>query len=103
MVPTSASGRLTCSLLLQLEAVAECASRLKLLSEALDVSDRRLERSLASQEQELLRLQVAGLGFEVKESLLEAHGLVLLANNQVDTEKSGELSQTQMWFFWTNL
>uniref|UniRef100_A0A3P9MDK6 Midasin n=1 Tax=Oryzias latipes TaxID=8090 RepID=A0A3P9MDK6_ORYLA len=72
----------------KLEAVAECASRLKLLSEALDVSDWRLERSLASQEQELLRLQVAGLGFEVKESLLEAHGLVLLANNQVDPEKS---------------
>ncbi|XP_078798874.1 midasin isoform X2 [Oryzias latipes] len=77
----------------KLEAVAECASRLKLLSEALDISDRRLERSLVSQEQELLRLQVAGLGFEVKESLLEAHGLVLLANNQVDTEKSGVLEK----------
>lgn len=41
--------------------------------------------------QELVRLQGAGLGLDIKESLLEAWGLVLLANNQLDPQKSGEL------------
>lgn len=89
----------TCSLL-QLESVAECSSRLKLLTDVLDVSALKLDSSLAPLDQELLRLQVAGLGVEVKEVLLEALGLVLLANNQVDPQKSGEFSETQMWSCW---
>uniref|UniRef100_A0A3B3CZB6 Midasin n=1 Tax=Oryzias melastigma TaxID=30732 RepID=A0A3B3CZB6_ORYME len=72
----------------KLESVAECSSRLKLLTDVLDVSALKLDSSLAPLDQELLRLQVAGLGVEVKEVLLEALGLVLLANNQVDPQKS---------------
>lgn len=75
----------------QLEAVAECASRLRLLSKALDVSDLRLDGTTGPLRQELVRLQGAGLGLDIKESLLEACGLVLLANNQLDPHKSGEL------------
>lgn len=77
--------------LLQLESVAECASRLRLLSKALDVRDLRLDGTTGPWKQELVRLQGAGLGLDVKESLLEACGLVLLANNQLDPQKSGEL------------
>lgn len=40
--------------------------------------------------QELVRLQGAGLGLDIKERLLEAWGLILLANNQLDPQKSGE-------------
>lgn len=75
----------------QLESVAECASRLRLLSKALDVSDLRLDGTTGPWMQELVRLQGAGLGLDIKESLLEAFGLVLLANNQLDPQKSGEL------------
>lgn len=78
-----------CSLY-QLESVAECASRLRLLNKALDVSALRLDGGEAPQRQELVRLQAAGLGLDVKERLLEACGLVLLANNQLDPHKSGE-------------
>lgn len=74
----------------QLESVAECASRLRLLNKALDVSALRLDGGEAPKRQELVRLQAAGLGLDVKESLLEACGLVLLANNQLDPHKSGE-------------
>uniref|UniRef100_A0A3Q3NKD3 Midasin n=1 Tax=Labrus bergylta TaxID=56723 RepID=A0A3Q3NKD3_9LABR len=72
----------------KLESVAECASRLRLLSKALDVSDLRLDGSSSPLRQELVRLQGAGLGLDVKESLLEAWGLVLLANNQLDPHTS---------------
>lgn len=75
----------------QLESVAECASRLRLLSKALDVSDLRLDGATGPWRQELVRLQGAGLGLDIKESLLEAFGLVLLANNQLDSQKSGKL------------
>jgi len=78
------------TLLLQLESVAECASRLRILSKALDVSDLRLDGATGPWTQELVRLQGAGLGLDIKESLLEAWGLVLLANNQLDPTKSGE-------------
>lgn len=74
----------------QLESVAECASRLRLLNKALDVSALRLDGGEAPRRQELVRLQAAGLGLDVKESLLETCGLVLLANNQLDPHKSGE-------------
>lgn len=71
--------------------MAECASRLRLLSKALDVSDLRLDSTTGFWRQELVRLQGAGLKLDIKESLLEAWGLVLLANNQPDPQKSGEL------------
>ncbi|XP_060907246.1 midasin [Labrus mixtus] len=77
----------------KLESVAECASRLRLLSKALDVSDLRLDGSSSPLRQELVRLQGAGLGLDVKESLLEAWGLVLLANNQLDPHTSGVLER----------
>ncbi|XP_075869163.1 midasin [Nelusetta ayraudi] len=75
------------------ESVAECASRLRLLNKALDVSALRLDGGEAPCKQELVRLQAAGLGLDVKESLLEACGLVLLANNQLDPHKSGVLER----------
>ncbi|XP_034555077.1 midasin [Notolabrus celidotus] len=77
----------------KLESVAECASRLRLLSRALDVSDLRLDGSSAPLRHELVRLQGAGLGLDIKESLLEAWGLVLLANNQLDPQTSGVLER----------
>ncbi|XP_030578137.1 midasin [Archocentrus centrarchus] len=77
----------------KLESVAECASRLRLLSKALDVSDLRLDSSTILRRQELVRLQGAGLGLDIKESLLEAWGLVLLANNQLDPQNSGVLER----------
>ncbi|XP_054474709.1 midasin [Anoplopoma fimbria] len=77
----------------KLESVAECASRLRLLSKALDISDLRLDGTTGHLRQELVRLQGAGLGLDIKESLLEAWGLVLLANNQLDPQKSGVLER----------
>ncbi|XP_059212052.1 midasin [Centropristis striata] len=77
----------------KLESVAECASRLRLLSKVLDVSDLRLDGSTGPVGQELVRLHGAGLGLDIKESLLEAWGLVLLANNQLDPQKSGVLER----------
>uniref|UniRef100_A0AAQ5XCQ8 Midasin n=1 Tax=Amphiprion ocellaris TaxID=80972 RepID=A0AAQ5XCQ8_AMPOC len=74
----------------KLESVAECASRLRLLSKALDVSDMKLDGTTGPWRQKLVQLQGAGLGLDIKESLLEAWGLVLLANNQLDPKKSGE-------------
>ncbi|XP_061563343.1 midasin [Cololabis saira] len=77
----------------KLETVAECASRLKLLSTALDASDLRLDHSLDPWKQELVRIRGAALELDIKESLLEAMGLVLLANNQLDPQKSGVLEK----------
>ncbi|XP_029902559.1 midasin isoform X2 [Myripristis murdjan] len=77
----------------KLESVAECASRLRVLSKALDVGDLRLDGTAVRWKQELVRLQGAGLGLDTKESLLEAWGLVLLANNQLDPHKSGVLQR----------
>uniref|UniRef100_A0A665V858 Midasin n=1 Tax=Echeneis naucrates TaxID=173247 RepID=A0A665V858_ECHNA len=91
--------RLPQLLLGDLESVGKCASRLRLLSRALDVSDLRLDDTTAQWKRELVRLQGAGLMLDVKESLLEAWGLVLLANNQLDPQKSGEfVSQTALRF-----
>uniref|UniRef100_A0A3Q1FB83 Midasin AAA ATPase 1 n=1 Tax=Acanthochromis polyacanthus TaxID=80966 RepID=A0A3Q1FB83_9TELE len=77
----------------KLESVAECASRLRLLSKALDVSDMKLDGTTGPWRQKLVQLQGAGLGLDIKESLLEAWGLVLLANNQLDPKKSGVLER----------
>lgn len=84
--------------------MAECASRLRLLSKALDVSDLRLDGTTGPWRQELVRLQGAGLGLDIKESLLEAWGLVLLANHQLDPKKSGEfVSQKDLPYLCTAL
>ncbi|XP_061668786.1 midasin isoform X2 [Syngnathoides biaculeatus] len=72
----------------KLEIVAKCASQLRVLSKALDVRELTFDETFSSSEQELVCLQVAGLRVDIKESLLEAWGLVLLANNQLNTEKS---------------
>ncbi|XP_007570662.1 midasin isoform X2 [Poecilia formosa] len=77
----------------KLEAVAECASRLRLLSMALDVNALQLDEALSWGGQQLLRVQAAGLWLNIKESLLEASGLVLSANNQLDPHKSGVLEK----------
>lgn len=75
---------------LQLMAVADCASRLRRLSRALDVSGLRLDHGPGSVRRELLRLHVVGLGLDIKESLLEACGLVLLANTHLDPHLPGQ-------------
>uniref|UniRef100_A0A087Y7X1 Midasin n=1 Tax=Poecilia formosa TaxID=48698 RepID=A0A087Y7X1_POEFO len=80
----------------KLEAVAECASRLRLLSMALDVNALQLDEALSWGGQQLLRVQAAGLWLNIKESLLEASGLVLSANNQLDPHKSVLLSVEQL-------
>ncbi|XP_039980712.1 midasin isoform X5 [Xiphias gladius] len=77
----------------KLESVGKCASRLRLLSKAFDVSDLKLDGTTGPWRQELVRLQGAGLRLDIKESLLEAWGLVLLANNQLDPQKSGVLER----------
>ena len=74
-----------------MESVAECASRLRVLSRVLDVGDLRLDGS--SRKQEVSRLQEAVLGLETKERLLEAWGLVLLANNQLEPHHSGGIDR----------
>lgn len=75
----------------QLMTVADCASRLRRLSQALDVNDLRLEDTTDPTSQELVRLHFVGLGLDIKESLLEACGLVLLAKTHLDPHSSGEL------------
>ncbi|KAM9704373.1 midasin [Menidia menidia] len=77
----------------KLAAVAECASRLRILSKALDVDNLILSRSLGSWRRELVLLQGSGLELDIKERLLEAWGLVVLANNQLDPQKSGVLDK----------
>ncbi|CAB1342786.1 unnamed protein product [Coregonus sp. 'balchen'] len=77
----------------KLESVAECASRLRVLSRALDVGDLRLDNTASLWRQELVRLQGAALGLDTKERLLEAWGLVLLANNQLEPQNSGVLER----------
>ncbi|XP_042084236.1 midasin isoform X2 [Haplochromis burtoni] len=77
----------------KLESVVKCASQLRLLSKALDVSDLKLDNNMIHSKQELVRLQGAGLGLDIKESLLEAWGLILLANNQLDPQKSGVMER----------
>lgn len=80
----------------KLECVAECASRLRCLSKALDVSELRLDGSSGISggwRQDLLRLHGAGLGLDLKEGLLEACGLVLMANNQLHPQESGVLDR----------
>lgn len=71
--------------------MADCASQLRRLSKSLDVNDLRLEDTTASMKQELVRLHIVGLGLDIKESLLEACGLVLMANTLLDPRSSGEL------------
>ncbi|KAM4633655.1 midasin [Polymixia lowei] len=77
----------------KLESVAECSSRLRVLSKALDVSDLKLDCSAPPCRRDVVRLQGAALGLDTKESLLEAWGLVLLANNQLEPQTSGILER----------
>ncbi|KAI1897419.1 hypothetical protein AGOR_G00083100 [Albula goreensis] len=77
----------------KLESVAECASQLRVMSGVLDMADRRLDAALSLWRQEVLRLQGAALGLETKESLLEAWGLVLQANHQLDPQNTGVLER----------
>lgn len=76
-------------------AVADCALRLKLLSKALNLNDPGLDNPAVSVRQKLARLHVVGLGLEIKESLLEACGLVLLANSHLNPHPSGKHIQNK--------
>ncbi|XP_051908078.1 midasin isoform X2 [Hippocampus zosterae] len=75
------------SLPFKLETVAKCASQLRSLSQALDVKNFTLDPTFSSWKQELIYLHVVGLRVDIKESLLDAWGLVLMANNELDTQK----------------
>ncbi|XP_067273008.1 midasin [Pseudorasbora parva] len=78
----------------KLEAVAECAARLRVLCRALDVRDLRLDNSLASLwKQEVSRLRGVAMGIDSKEALLEAWGLVLQANLLLEPQNSGILER----------
>ncbi|XP_043076462.1 midasin [Puntigrus tetrazona] len=78
----------------KLEAVAECAARLRVLCRALDVRDLRLDNSLASLwKQEVSRLRGVAMGIDSKEALLEAWGLVLQANILLEPQNSGVLER----------
>uniref|UniRef100_A0A8C1Z8M3 Midasin n=1 Tax=Cyprinus carpio TaxID=7962 RepID=A0A8C1Z8M3_CYPCA len=78
----------------KLEAVAECAARLRVLCRALDVRDLRLDNSLASLwKQEVSRLRGVAMGIDSKEALLEAWGLVLQANLLLEPQNSGVLER----------
>uniref|UniRef100_A0A3Q2XAQ0 Midasin AAA ATPase 1 n=1 Tax=Hippocampus comes TaxID=109280 RepID=A0A3Q2XAQ0_HIPCM len=81
------------SLPFKLETVAKCASQLRILSQALDVKDFTLDPTFSSWKQELVCLHVVGLRVDIKESLLDAWGLVLMANNELDTQKSAILER----------
>lgn len=69
----------------QMELVSDCASRLRLMSAALDVSHVGQVSSSG-----LLRLQKVTFNLDMKEGLLEAWALLLLANNQTDPQTTGE-------------
>lgn len=72
--------------------MAECASRLRLLIKALDVNNLRIDGTAGHGRLDLVRIQGAVVRLDIKESLLEACGLVLLANSLLDPDRSGELS-----------
>ncbi|MEQ2177453.1 hypothetical protein GOODEAATRI_003698 [Goodea atripinnis] len=59
------------------------------LNRSLDVNKLKLDGPFSCWELELVRLQGAGLWLDIKESLLEASGLVLSANNQLNPHESG--------------
>uniref|UniRef100_A0AAR2K8H5 Midasin n=1 Tax=Pygocentrus nattereri TaxID=42514 RepID=A0AAR2K8H5_PYGNA len=78
---------------LQLEAVAECAARLRFLSRALDVKDLRLDNSTPSLwKREVIRLRGVAMGIDSKEALLEGWGLVLQANLLLEPRNTGKLA-----------
>ncbi|XP_061756335.1 midasin isoform X2 [Nerophis ophidion] len=77
----------------KLETVAECAAQLRVLCKAIDVSNYKLDHAFSSSKQELVGIQVAGLGVDIKKNLLEAWGFILLVNNQLDPQKSGLLER----------
>uniref|UniRef100_A0A8C1W377 Midasin n=1 Tax=Cyprinus carpio TaxID=7962 RepID=A0A8C1W377_CYPCA len=86
----------------KLEAVAECAARLRVLCRALDVRDLRLDNSLASLwKQEVSRLRGVAMGIDSKEALLEAWGLVLQANLLLEPQNSGELDTYILDTLWS--
>ncbi|XP_058881826.1 midasin isoform X1 [Acipenser ruthenus] len=77
------------------EAVAECASRLRGLSSTLDVMDLRPELGGSRWRQEIHRLEAAASGLSTKRSLLEAWGLILQANYQLEHTDSGNTEKLQ--------
>ncbi|MGH0171579.1 UNVERIFIED_CONTAM: hypothetical protein FKN15_061690 [Acipenser sinensis] len=77
------------------EAVAECASQLRGLSSTLDVMDLRPELGGSRWRQEIHRLEAAASGLSTKRSLLEAWGLVLQANYQLEHTDSGNTEKLQ--------
>ncbi|XP_049611993.1 midasin isoform X4 [Syngnathus scovelli] len=81
------------SLPFKMETVAKCASQLRVWSKALEVKELTFDQTFRNWKQDLVCLQVAGLRVDIKESLLEAWGLVLLANNELDTQKSAILER----------
>lgn len=74
----------------QEEAVAECASQLRGLSSTLDVMDLRPELGGSRWRQEIHRLEAAASGLSTRRSLLEAWGLILQANYQLEHTDSGK-------------
>ncbi|RXM29707.1 Midasin [Acipenser ruthenus] len=77
------------------EAVAECASQLRGLSSTLDVMDLRPELGGSRWRQEIHRLEAAASGLSTKRSLLEAWGLILQANYQLEHTDSGNTEKLQ--------
>ncbi|XP_028858240.1 midasin [Denticeps clupeoides] len=72
----------------KLDTVAGCASQLLVLTRTLDVGDLQLDNTSPLWRRDMARLQGAVLGLDSKESLLEALGLVLKANHQLESQQS---------------
>ncbi|XP_070405869.1 midasin isoform X3 [Nothobranchius furzeri] len=77
----------------KLESVAGCAARLRLLSQALDVNHVVMDGSSGRRRLELIGLQAAGLGSDIKQNLLKGWSLVRVANNQLDPQLTGVLQE----------
>ncbi|XP_076872534.1 midasin isoform X2 [Brachyhypopomus gauderio] len=78
----------------KVEAVAECAAHLRVLSKVLDVKDLRLDSSMPSLwKQEVARLRAVAMGIDSKEALLEGWGLVLQANLLLEPQNAGVLER----------
>ncbi|XP_028903180.1 midasin isoform X2 [Ornithorhynchus anatinus] len=79
------------------EAVVECLTQLKHISNALGILDRPPAFGESDRLEEIRRLTVAATGLEVKRGLLQAWGLVLRASRleDVDPEELKDLVSTQ--------
>ncbi|XP_066547692.1 midasin isoform X2 [Amia ocellicauda] len=73
----------------KVESVADCASQLRVLSDALDVCAARPETSGSQWSQQIHRLEGVAEGLSTKKGLLEAWGLVLQGNHQLEPDDSG--------------